>query len=130
MNVVTKALILISMMVCLTSVANAISGEAIIYRPPYAPSRCFGPKDQGVMVARAHGSLFAYGKACGWKYRVRCTSGKNKAIPNACTGNTVDVTIVDRCETCGADVLELSQEAFAQIARPELGKVDVEYAQI
>ncbi|KAI3827578.1 hypothetical protein L1987_01655 [Smallanthus sonchifolius] len=130
MDVVTKALILITMVACLTSVGHAISGQAIIYSPPYSPSRCFGKKDEGVMIARAHGSLFAYGRACGWRYRVRCISGTNKAIRDACTGNTVDVTIIDRCETCAANELQLSQEAFAKIARPALGRVNVEYAQI
>ncbi|XP_076958348.1 EG45-like domain containing protein [Bidens hawaiensis] len=130
MGVVTKALILIAMVACLTSVAYAISGQATLYSPPYAPSKCFGSKDQGVMVAKAHGALFEYGRACGWKYRVHCISGTNKAIRDACTGKTVDVTIVDRCEACSANVLELSQEAFATIARPALGRVNVEYEQI
>ncbi|XP_076958346.1 EG45-like domain containing protein [Bidens hawaiensis] len=128
--VITKALILIAMVACLTSDVHAIFGRAIIYSPLYAPSRCYGSRNRGVMVAKAHGSLFEYGRACGWKYRVRCISATNKAIRDACTGKSVDVTIVDRWEDCGANVLELSQEAFATIARPALGRVNVEYEQI
>ncbi|KAK1418395.1 hypothetical protein QVD17_27539 [Tagetes erecta] len=129
MDVVTKAIILITMVLCLTSIADAISGQAIVYNPPYAPSRCYGSKDQGVMIARTPGSVFAYGRACGRKYRIQCISGTNKAIRDACTGKTVDVTVVDRCETCAANEIQLSQEAFATIARVELGRVNIEYAQ-
>ncbi|PWA33958.1 DNA methylase, N-6 adenine-specific, conserved site [Artemisia annua] len=129
MGVVTKALIFISMVVCLTSVANAIYGQAIVYNPPYFPSRCFGSKDQGVMIAKVHSGMFTNGKACGTKYRVRCLSGTNKAIRNACTGNTIDVMVVDRCERCAANELQLTQEAFSKIAVLNLGRVNIEYEQ-
>ncbi|KAL8209424.1 hypothetical protein R6Q57_006156 [Mikania cordata] len=129
MGVVTKALNLISMVVCLTSVAHALSGQAIVYNPPYVPSRCSGSIDEGVMIAKVHGSLFANGRACGRRYRVRCISGTNKAIRDACTGSTVDVKVVDRCETCAGNELQLSQEAFAKIARLALGRVNIEYEQ-
>ncbi|KAD0877853.1 hypothetical protein E3N88_43596 [Mikania micrantha] len=119
MGVVTKAPILISMVVLLTSVAHALSGQAIVYNPPYVR----------VMIAKVHGSLFANGRACGRRYRVRCISGTNKAIRDACTGSTVDVKVVDRCETCAGNELQLSQEAFAKIARLALGRVNIEYEQ-
>ncbi|GJS37297.1 EG45-like domain containing protein [Tanacetum coccineum] len=69
------------------------------------------------MIAKVHSGMFTNGKACGTKYRVRCLSGTNKAIRNACTGNTVDVMVVDRCETCAANELQLTQEAFSKIAK-------------
>ncbi|XP_076958339.1 EG45-like domain containing protein [Bidens hawaiensis] len=130
MNVVIKALILITMVVCLTSVAHAFSGQAIVANPPYVPSRCFGTNDQGVMIAKEHISFFANGRSCGKRYRVRCLSGTNKAIRDACTGDTVDVKVVDRCETCASNELVLSQEAFAKIARLALGRVNIQYEQI
>ncbi|KAJ9551013.1 hypothetical protein OSB04_015058 [Centaurea solstitialis] len=129
MGLVTKAIILISMVVCLVSVADAISGQATIFNPPYAPSTCFGSQDKGVMVSKAHSGLFANGSACGRRYRVRCISGTNKAIRDACKGNSVDVVIVDRCDMCSVNQLELSEEAFEKIARVELGRVNVEYEQ-
>ncbi|XP_071729645.1 EG45-like domain containing protein isoform X2 [Rutidosis leptorrhynchoides] len=127
MGVLMKALIVIYMFGCATSVAHAISGQAIVYGPPYVPSTCFGSSDKGVMILKAHSNLFVNGSACGTRYRVRCISGTNKAIRDACTGNTVDVMVVDRCETCASNEIKLSQEAFAKIARLALGRVNVEY---
>ncbi|KAI3709180.1 hypothetical protein L2E82_38939 [Cichorium intybus] len=128
MGLVTKALILFSMAICLTSVTHALSGQAIVYNPPYVPSSCFGTQDRGVMISKAHSGLFSDGSvACGRRYRVRCISGTNKAIRNACTGNSVDVTVVGSCTGCGVNELQLSQEAFATIARLALGRVNIEY---
>nr|XP_043631046.1 EG45-like domain containing protein 2 [Erigeron canadensis] len=123
---VIKFLIFISMVLCLTSVSQANSGQAIVYDPPYTPSLCFGPESKGPMNAKVHSSLFG----CGRRYRVRCVSGTNKAIRDACTGNTVDVMVVGRCESCAKNELVLSQEAFAKIARLALGRVNVEYEQL
>ncbi|KAF5789466.1 putative rlpA-like protein, double-psi beta-barrel [Helianthus annuus] len=81
------------------------------------------------MVAKLHSSLFANGRACGRKYRIRYTSGTNKAIHDACTGNTIVVMVIDQCKTCLANDLVLSQEAFAKIARPNLGRVNIAYQQ-
>ncbi|KVI01352.1 Barwin-like endoglucanase [Cynara cardunculus var. scolymus] len=92
-------------------------------------STCFGSQDKGVMISKAHSGLFANGSACGRRYRVHCISGTNKAIRNACTGNSVDVMVIDRCNMCAVNQLELSEEAFAKIARVELGRVNVEYEQ-
>ncbi|KAJ0752232.1 putative EG45-like domain containing protein, plant [Helianthus annuus] len=82
------------------------------------------------MIAKVHISKFANGKACGRRYRVRCLSGTNKAIRNACTGNTVDVKVIGSCVICGQNELVLSQEAFAKIADLSLGRVNVHYDQI
>ncbi|KAJ0886758.1 putative rlpA-like protein, double-psi beta-barrel [Helianthus annuus] len=130
MGVVTKALVLISMMVCLTSVVYALSGQAIVSNPPYVPSTCYGSTNQGVMIAKVHISMLANGKACGRRYRVRCLSGTNKAIRDACTGKTVDVKVIGSCEKCNQNELVLSQEAFAKIARLALGRVNINYEQI
>ncbi|KAL7593670.1 hypothetical protein Lser_V15G33348 [Lactuca serriola] len=131
MGLGTKALILISMVVCLTSVAHALNAMAIVYSPPYVPSLCFGMQDQGTMIAKAHSGLFANGIAsCGRRFRVRCLSGTNKAIRDACTGNSVDVTVVGTCSGCAVNELQLSEESFGKIARLALGRVNIEYEQI
>ncbi|KAI7740276.1 hypothetical protein M8C21_025755 [Ambrosia artemisiifolia] len=130
MGVLTKALVLISMVVCLTSVAHALSGQAIVSSPPYTPSTCYGSRYQGVMIAKQHISMLANGKACGRRYQVRCLSGTNKAIRNACTGNTVDVKVIGSCQKCGPNELVLSQDAFAKIANVNLGRVNINYEQI
>ncbi|KAI7740277.1 hypothetical protein M8C21_025756 [Ambrosia artemisiifolia] len=82
------------------------------------------------MVAKVHISLFGNGRACGKRYRIRCTGGTNKAIRNACTGKTIDVMVVDRCDTCWGYELVISQEAFAMIARPTLDRVNINYQEI
>ncbi|KAJ0752234.1 putative EG45-like domain containing protein, plant [Helianthus annuus] len=74
------------------------------------------------MIAKEHISMLANGKACGRRYRVRCLSGTNKAIRDACTGKTVDVKVIGSCEKCNQNELVLSQEAFAKIARLALGR--------
>ncbi|MFS7966858.1 putative rlpA-like protein, double-psi beta-barrel [Helianthus anomalus] len=81
------------------------------------------------MIAKEHISMLANGKACGRRYRVRCLSGTNKAIRNACTGKTVDVKVIGSCEKCSQNELVLSQEAFAKIARLALGRVNINYEQ-
>ncbi|EGW30745.1 uncharacterized protein SPAPADRAFT_62602 [Spathaspora passalidarum NRRL Y-27907] len=40
-------------------------------------------------------------------------------------GNSVDVTIVDRCVGCAEDDLDFSPAAFKQIADPGLGRIDI-----
>ncbi|KAF5813138.1 putative rlpA-like protein, double-psi beta-barrel [Helianthus annuus] len=125
----TRALILVSMVACLTSIAHAIAGQATFYTPPYVPSACFGNGDRGVMIAAANIGLFANRTACGTRYRVTCT-GTTSTVLQPCTGNSVDVTIVDVCVSCAQNQLDLSQEAFAVIANPDAGRINIEYVRI
>ncbi|PWA13622.1 barwin-related endoglucanase [Artemisia annua] len=129
MGSMTRAFILITMVACLTSVAHAIAGQATFYTPPYIPSSCYGNVDQGNMIAAANSGLFANRAACGTRYRVTCTSGTN-SVPQPCTGNSVDVTIVDLCPGCASNQIDLSQEAFAVIANRDAGRINIEYNRI
>ncbi|PWA87839.1 barwin-related endoglucanase [Artemisia annua] len=130
MGSMTKAFILIAMVACLTSVAHAIDGQATFYTPPYTPSACFGNQDQGNMIVAVNSGLYANGAACGTRYSVTCTGGTNAGVPQPCTGNSVDVTIVDLCPGCASNQIDLSQEAFAVIANTDAGRINIEYNRI
>ncbi|KVI11746.1 EG45-like domain containing protein [Cynara cardunculus var. scolymus] len=123
MGLVIRALILIGMVACLTSIAHAIAGEATYYTV-YKPSSCYGDEDHGNMIAAVNSGLFANKAACGRRYRVRCTG------PRSCKGGTVDVTVVDLCPGCGPNGIDLSQEAFSVIADPSVGRINIDYTQI
>ncbi|KAI7738041.1 hypothetical protein M8C21_010503 [Ambrosia artemisiifolia] len=129
MGLMTRAFILIAMVACFTSVAHAIAGQATFYTPPYVPSSCYGFEDRGNMILAANSGLFNNRAACGQRYRVTCTSGTN-AVPNPCTGRSVDVTVVDLCPGCAGNQVDLSQEAFQVIANPDAGRVNIDYNRI
>nr|GEV85772.1 EG45-like domain containing protein [Tanacetum cinerariifolium] len=126
----TKAFILIAVVACLTSVAHAIAGQATFYTPPYRPSACFGFEDRGNMILAANSGLYANGAACGTRYRVICTGRIGDGILQPCTGNSVDVTVVDLCPGCASNQVDLSQEAFAVIANRDAGRINIEYNRI
>ncbi|KAL8222974.1 hypothetical protein R6Q57_020373 [Mikania cordata] len=130
MGLMARAVILIAMAACLTSVAHAIAGQATFYTPPYVPSSCFGFEDRGVMILAANSGLFNNRAACGTRYRVTCVSGTNAGVPRPCTGNSVDVTVVDLCPGCAANQVDLSREAFAVIANTDAGRINIEYNRI
>ncbi|XP_071737136.1 EG45-like domain containing protein [Rutidosis leptorrhynchoides] len=128
MGLVTKILILIAMVASFTSVADAIAGQATFYTPPYTPSSCYGYKNtHGVMILAANGGMFAHKGICGKRFRVRCTSGTNAGVPHPCRGNSIVVTAVDLCPGCAGNQIDLSAEAFAMIADPNEGKINIEY---
>ncbi|GER52089.1 expansin-related protein 2 [Striga asiatica] len=104
----------------LVSMACAIPGTATYYTPPYVASACFGNEDQGTMIAAANLDLFNNRAACGQSYTVTCTGGN-------CRNGAVTVKIVDFCPPCGPDQLDLSQEAFAVIADPSAGRIQIDY---
>ena len=79
------------------------------------------------MIAAANSGLFANRAACGTRYRVTCTGPTNGGIPQPCTGNSVDVTIVDLCPGCASNQIDLSQEAFAVIANRDARRINIEY---
>ncbi|KAJ0599299.1 putative rlpA-like protein, double-psi beta-barrel [Helianthus annuus] len=102
MGLMTRAFILIAMVACLTSVAHAIAGQATFYTPPYVHPLSKNP-----------------GSA---------TAGRtNLGVLESCTGQSVDVTVVDLCPGCASDQIDLSQEAFAVI---DAGRILIDYVQI
>ncbi|XP_010548629.1 PREDICTED: EG45-like domain containing protein 2 [Tarenaya hassleriana] len=112
---------------CLAPIAEAVFGRAVYYNPPYTPSACYGGRNYGTHVAGVKGELWGRGSACGRRYRVRCL-GPTFSFPNACTGRSVVVTVVDFCrEPCNGN-LNLSLDAFAAIANPKAGNIRIDYS--
>ncbi|XP_012075946.2 EG45-like domain containing protein [Jatropha curcas] len=129
MSTAIRVAVMVGMVLCLASIANAAQGRAVWYKPPYTPSKCYGNQNNGLKVAGVSDALWNNGAACGRKYRVRCIGGANEA-PHPCKGGSVDVTIVDYCSRgCQGDI-NLSQYAFSQIADTDAGIVRVQYDQI
>ncbi|XP_066312617.1 EG45-like domain containing protein [Miscanthus floridulus] len=104
-----------------------ISGTATFYTPPYTPSACFGNAAEGTTIAAASEVFWDGGAACGDRYVVTCTGATNQGVPHPCTGRSVTVKIVDLCPAGCRGTIDLSQEAFAVIADPDAGKIDIEY---
>ncbi|WCJ30200.1 EG45-like domain containing protein [Euphorbia peplus] len=115
---------------CLASVGYAAQGTSTFYTPPYVPSSCYGFEDKGVMIAAASDAIWNNRAACGKRYSVTCTGPTNQGVPEPCTGRSVVVTIVDYCPPGCQGTIDLSQEAFAQIANPDAGKVNIEYNEV
>lgn len=80
------------------------------------------------MIAGVSDALWNGGAACGTKYRVSCVRGANQA-PRPCREGSVVVTVVDFCSKVCNGVINLSLDAFSQIADPNAGKVVVRYDQ-
>ncbi|XVF88060.1 hypothetical protein PTKIN_Ptkin19aG0018800 [Pterospermum kingtungense] len=111
----------------LLSVASAIQGTATYYTPPYVPSSCNGYQDDGVMIAAASDAIWNNRAACNKRYSVRCTGATNQGVPQPCRGGSIVVRIVDYCPPGCQGTIDLSQEAFAMIADPNAGKIQIEY---
>jgi len=92
-----------------------------------AASACFG-NTEGTMIVAASEVFWDGGAACGDRYVVRCTGATNQGVPHPCTGRSVTVKIVDLCPAGCRGTIDLSQEAFAVIADPDTGKINVEYS--
>ncbi|PON38617.1 Expansin [Parasponia andersonii] len=122
-------LVFLGMLICHAFVAFAAKGTATYYTPPYVPSACFGNNDEGVKIAAASEAVWDNKAACGRKYRVRCTGATNQGVPKPCRGGSVVVKIVDLCPAGCQGTIDLSQEAFSQIADPNAGKIKIEYTQ-
>ncbi|XP_038697039.1 EG45-like domain containing protein [Tripterygium wilfordii] len=127
MGMQMQALLIVATVLCLTSIIHATPGIAVFYEPPYTPSKCYGNQDKGPWVAGVNDALWNNGAACGRRYRVRCTGGANLA-PHPCKpGTSVVVTVVDYCKRPCNGIINLSKQAFSQIADTDAGKVKVEY---
>ncbi|KAM6552891.1 hypothetical protein CsatB_013653 [Cannabis sativa] len=115
-------------MICQSLVSFAEKGTATFYTPPYTPSACDGNKEEGVMIAAASKAIWDDKGACGRKYKVRCIGGTNgQANHNPCRGGSVVVKIVDFCPAGCQGTIDLSQEAFAMIADPNAGKINIKF---
>ena len=86
-----------------------------------AASACYGYQAQGTtMIAAVSPDIYRNGAACGRMYRVSCT-GAN------CRGGSVTVKVVDLWPTCGTNQFDLSSQAFAKIANPDAGVINIDY---
>ncbi|KAJ4833137.1 endo-1,4-beta-glucanase [Turnera subulata] len=118
-------LVMAAIVACLVSIAAATPGIATFYTS-YVPSACYGNKPQGVMIAAAGDSLWNNGAVCGKTFTVKCTGPRNP-VPHPCTGKSIKVKVVDHCPGCPS-TLDLSKEAFAQIANPVAGIINIDYS--
>ncbi|KAL2481029.1 EG45-like domain containing protein 2 [Abeliophyllum distichum] len=117
------------MSICFSSIVLAKQGTAVFYARPYVPSACYGYRDLGPMIAGDNPTVFDGGKVCGRRYKVRCLGGTN-GTPNPCKNGEIIVNIVDLCTGCGANEINLSQDAFSKIANLKAGRVRVDYTQV
>ncbi|KAJ4709419.1 EG45-like domain containing protein [Melia azedarach] len=125
----SAALLVMALSISYFSMAFAISGTATFYTT-YVPSACYGFQDQGVMIAAVSDPLWDNGAACGRMYRISCTGRTNDGVLQPCRGGSVTVKVVDRCPSPGCQAtIDLSQEAFSQIADPAAGKINIDYNQ-
>ncbi|GJN24123.1 hypothetical protein PR202_gb11845 [Eleusine coracana subsp. coracana] len=115
----------------MVSLVAGTAGTATFYTPPYTPSACHGFQNDGTLIAAASDVFWRGGGACDERYVVQCTGATNEGVPHPCTGRSVTVRIVDECPpgSCRGTI-DLSQEAFAVIADPNAGKINIEYRQI
>ncbi|CAN8245695.1 unnamed protein product [Cochlearia groenlandica] len=109
----------------LFSIAFATPGIATFYTS-YTPSACYKDTQEGVMIAAASDQLWDNGRVCGKYFTVKCTGPRNP-VPHPCTGKSVRVKIVDHCPGGCPSTLDLSKEAFAQIANPVAGIINIDY---
>ncbi|OAY31861.1 hypothetical protein MANES_14G146800v8 [Manihot esculenta] len=123
MGIVMRIVVMAAMVLCLSSIALAAQGIAVWYKneagpgkPPYTPC---GKSD----------ALWSNGAACGKSYRVSSIAGTNLA-PHPCKqGSSVVVKIVNYCSRGCQGEINLSRDAFAQIADPDARIVKVQYDQ-
>ncbi|XP_034580914.1 EG45-like domain containing protein [Setaria viridis] len=122
-----SAVLAMAVGLAMASLVAGTRGFATFYTPSYTPSACYGYEDQGTMIAAASDAFWNGGEACGHRYVVRCKGATNEGVAHPCTGRSVTVKIVDLCPAGCAGTIDLSQEAFAVIADPNAGKVQIEY---
>ncbi|GJS82824.1 EG45-like domain containing protein [Tanacetum coccineum] len=82
------------------------------------------------MILAANSGLFANGAACGTRYRVTCMGRTNDDVLQPCTGNSIDVTVVNLCLRCASNQVDISQEAFVVIANTDAERINIEYNRI
>lgn len=95
----------------------------------FTASACNGYQNDGVMIAAASYAIWNNGAVCNKSFRVKCTGATNQGTPHPCRGGSVLVKIVDLCPAGCQATIDLSQEAFSQIADPDAGKIKIEFNQ-
>ncbi|KAH9304810.1 hypothetical protein KI387_009214, partial [Taxus chinensis] len=109
----------------------AEQGTATFYTPPYVPSSCYGNDPgqfpAGNLFAAASDAIWDNRAACGRQYRISCTSATNQGVPMPCKSGSIVVKIVDYCPSGCRGTFDLSADAFADIADPDAGKVNIDY---
>ncbi|PON46068.1 Expansin [Trema orientale] len=119
-------LMILTLVTCLTTAANALEGIATYYKPPYTPSACYEYEYHGVLVAAANDALWNHGNVCGQTYWVTCTGITNNRPQHPCKNHsTVFIEIVDYCKGCNTTI-NLSEDAFKLIAYPRVGKIKID----
>ena len=88
------------------------SGVATFYGATGA-GNCSFPASSSRMIAAMNHADYENSQACG--ATVKVTSG----------GKSVTVKIVDRCPECPPGAIDLSQEAFTQLAPASAGRIDI-----
>lgn len=94
------------------------TGEATFYDADGSGSCSFGASPDDLLVAAINGADWTGSAHCGACVEVEGPAG------------TVVVRIVDKCPGCAEGDLDLSREAFAVIADPELGRVPIRWAPV
>lgn len=89
------------------------TGQATYYAATGSGSCMFDPSPTNLMVAAMNATDYQNSAVCGEFVHVKGPSGE------------VTVRIVDLCPGCRSGDLDLSQEAFALIANPLLGRVNI-----
>jgi len=93
-------------------------GIATFYDATGAGNCSFDPSPGDLMVAAMNAPQYANSAVCGECVKVEGPSG------------SVVVRIVDQCPDCGTGHLDLSREAFALIADPKLGRVNIQWTPV
>lgn len=91
------------------------AGVAAFYAADGSGSCSFDPTPADLDVAAMNAPQWDNGAVCGGCVRVDGPKG------------SVTVRIVDQCPECASGALDLSAEAFAKIAEPSAGRVDVRW---
>ena len=91
------------------------TGEGTYYIATGAGNCSFDPSPENLMVAALNHVDYADSALCGAFIRVTGPQG------------SVDVRIVDQCPGCLEGDVDLSQEAFAEIAELSAGRVDISW---
>ncbi|XP_049933537.1 putative EG45-like domain containing protein 1 isoform X4 [Nymphaea colorata] len=119
--------LMVAVALCFLPTSFAREGVATWY--PGGSSFACENEQPGTMYAAVGPSTFQNRAACGRRYSVTCIGGTN-AVPHPCTGRSMTVTVVDRCEGCEPGHLDLSYDAFAAIANPDAGRVRIRYHRV
>ncbi|CAN4113336.1 unnamed protein product [Withania somnifera] len=123
-------LLVVGIYFCIISITFADEGTATYYTAPYVPSSCYGYQNNGVMIAAASDKIWGNRAACGRMYRVTCTGPTNQGVLRPCTGRSVVVKVVDYCPPGCRGTIDLSQEAFSQIANLDAGKIKINFNRV